>query len=266
MDSAYILALIGIAVVAIVVRTLVKRVVILEYERGVRFKNAAAAETLGPGVHWMLASSAVTRVDMRPTFLPIPGQELITADGVGVKLSIVAKYQVAEPVRILTSVANYRDALYTVLQLALREVIAASPVDAVLATRLDIGKQLLAIAGPKVAEYGLTLLEADVKDVMFPGDLKKVFSHVVRARQEGLAALERARGETAALRNLANAATLVEQRPGLMQLRVLQTLAQSPGNTVVLGMGGTPQTIPLQRGEAPPRPEVSPPTEDSEAG
>jgi hypothetical protein len=31
---------------------------------------------------------------------------------------------------------------------------------------------------------------------MFPGELKKTFTQVVRARQEGLAALEKARGET----------------------------------------------------------------------
>lgn len=60
----------------------------------------------------------------------------------------------------------------------------------------------------------------------------------------------------AALRNLANAATLVDQRPSLMQLRVLQTLGQTPGNTVVLGLGGAPQTIPLRRGELPPEPET----------
>ena len=47
---------------------------------------------------------------------------------------------------------------------------------------------------------------------------------------------------------------------------MLQTLAQSPGNTVVLGMGGTPQTIPLQRGETPPRPEVPPLTDETDAG
>ena len=258
MGPVYLISLIGVAFLAIIVRMQFDRIVILEYEKGVRYVDGATVETLGPGVHWVRSSSKVMRVDMRPTFVPVPGQEVITADGVGVKLSLVAKYQVAEPARALSSVASYQDALYTVLQLALREVIAAGPVDAVLATRLDIGKQLVAIAGPKVAEYGLTLLEADVKDVMFPGDLKKIFAQVVKARQEGLAALERARGESAALRNLANAAGLVEQRPARMQLRVLQALGQTPGNTVVLGLGGSPQTIPLRQ-ETAPKPEVSPP-------
>jgi hypothetical protein len=41
---------------------------------------------------------------------------------------------------------------------------------------------------------------------MLPGDLKAAFGEVPRARAEGRAALERPRGESAALRNLTNAA------------------------------------------------------------
>jgi len=48
-----------------------------------------------------------------------------------------------------------------------------------------------------------------------------------------------------------------------MQLRVRQALGQAPGNTVVLGRGGAPQTIPLRQ-EATPKPEVPPPPEDSD--
>jgi len=58
----------------------------------------------------------------------------------------------------------------------------------------------------------------------------------VTARKEGEAALERARAETASLRNLANAGRMVEDNPGLLQLRMLQQLASSPGSSVVLSM------------------------------
>jgi regulator of protease activity HflC (stomatin/prohibitin superfamily) len=69
---------------------------------------------------------------------------------------------------------------------------------------------------------------------MFPGELKTIFAQVVNARNEGLAALERARGESAALRNLANAAKLLENNPELRQLRFLQVLENKGGNTVVV--------------------------------
>jgi regulator of protease activity HflC (stomatin/prohibitin superfamily) len=257
----YVLAAALVAVAALMV---FRRITIFEYERGVRYRHGKAAGVLDPGVHWILPwVSSVVRVDVRPAFLAVPGQEVLTADGVGLKITLVAKYQVTDPQRALNAVAAYRDALYTQLQLALREIVGAAPVDAVLASRLDIGKQLLAIAAPRVAEFGVTVSEADVKDVMFPGDLKKIFAQVVRARQEGLAALERARGESAALRNLTNAAALVEQRPSLLQLRLLQTVGQATGNTVVLGMGGPPPTVPL-RPEAVPKPEIPPPPAEEE--
>ena len=75
----------------------------------------------------------------------------------------------------------------------------------------------------------------DLRDVMLPGELRKAFSEVLKTKQEGQAALERARGESAALRNLANAARLIEGQPALATLRFLQTLeASNAGQTFVM--------------------------------
>jgi hypothetical protein len=92
---------------------------------------------------------------------------------------------------------------------------------------------------------GLKLILADVKDMMFSGEMKKAFAQVVKAQKEGQAALEKARGETAALRNLANAARIMDDNPNLLQLRALQALAESGGNTLVLGLPGV--SIPLPK-------------------
>jgi hypothetical protein len=89
---------------------------------------------------------------------------------------------------------------------------------------------------------------------MVPGDLKRVFAGVVAARKEGEASLERVRAETAALRNLANAGRLVEENPGLLQLRMLQQVGGSSGNTVMLtmpdGVGGSAPTMPEKEAHA----------------
>jgi len=86
------------------------------------------------------------------------------------------------------------------------------------------------------------------------------FADVLKAKQEGQAALERARGESASLRNLANAARVLEGHPGLMNLRLMQSLstAQAAGNTLVLGMPGG--FVPLKSG--PPFPAATKPAED----
>ena len=87
---------------------------------------------------------------------------------------------------------------------------------------------------------------------MLPADLKRAFCDVVKAKQEGQAALERARGESASLRNLANVARVLEANPALMNLRMLQSLAsaQNAGNTLVLGM--LAGFVPLKNGKAAP--------------
>ena len=91
-----------------------------------------------------------------------------------------------------------------------------------------------ACAGP-LATIGVELLDVDIRDVMLPGELKRAFAAVIAARKEGEAALERARGETAALRSLANAGRMLDDNPGLLQLRILQEVGQSSGNTIVFG-------------------------------
>lgn len=98
----------------------------------------------------------------------------------------------------------------------------------------------------KIKELGLKLISVSLKDIMFPGKLKEIFAQVINARKECLAALEKARGETAALRNLANAAKMIDSNPNLMQLRLVQALGQSSGNTLILGMPQEGLPIPIK--------------------
>ena len=78
---------------------------------------------------------------------------------------------------------------------------------------------------------------------MLPPEVRRLFTEIERAKLEGLAALERARGENAALRSLANAAGMLKGNPELMNLRLLQSMATGKGQlTVVLGKDGLAAT------------------------
>lgn len=68
------------------------------------------------------------------------------------------------------------------------------------------------------------------------GGLRSAYAATVQAKQEGLAALERARAESAAVRNLANAASLLERHPGIMQLQLLQAVESGTGNRIVIAL------------------------------
>ncbi len=87
---------------------------------------------------------------------------------------------------------------------------------------------------------GVEVSRLAVRDLVVPGEQRKLLAQIVEARLAGQAALERARGETAALRNLSNAASLMRDNPELYKLRLLQELANSSGNTFVIDTEGRP--------------------------
>jgi regulator of protease activity HflC (stomatin/prohibitin superfamily) len=238
-----------------------RKVTIYEFERGLKYSRGRFAGVLEPGEYWIYAPrTRVERVDIRPAFVTIPGQEVLSSDGVTLRVSLAAEYEIADPEHAINSVEDFRGAIYLTVQLALRDVVGSTEVDELLASRATIGASLLDRTAPEVAKFGVRLLSVEMKDIMFPGDLKKMMAQVVQARKEGQAALEKARGETAALRNLANAARLMESNPALMQLRLLQQLGGSSGNTVVLGLPGTTTPLPIRgRGDELPPPEAAEP-------
>ena len=243
-----------------IVVTQIARTTVYEYERGLRFSRGRFRGVVRPGRYWhSRAGTRIQTIDVRPSRVIISGQEVLSADGVAVKASIAATIQVKDPERAILGAENYQAAVHTQLQLALRSIVSAVPVEALLQQRSEIPAQLKALAAPGLQTIGIELVEAALRDLTFPGELKKIFAQVVKARQEALAALEKARGETAALRNLANAAAMIDRSPSLMHLRALQVLAQQPGNTLVLGMQPGAAPIPLRDRAAELPSQVEPP-------
>ena len=217
---------------------------------GLLYHEGKFVEALGAGRHIRWGRHyTIDAQDMRKTSLLVPGQDMLTADNVGLKLSMLVTYQVIDAAKAAHETQNWRTDLYNAAQIALRAVVGGIAVEALLNLRFEIGTQLLARVRPEAAKIGIDVLAVEVKDVMFPADLKRAFAEVLKAKQEGQAALERARGESAALRNLANAARVLEGNPALMNLRLMQSLstAQSAGNTLVLGVPGFE---PLKNGKA----------------
>ncbi len=216
---------------------LFRRVTIFEYERGLVYEKGKYVKLLDAGSYWHNTyRTTIDKIDIRPRYQTIPSQEVLSKDGVAIKLSMAANIVVVKPDVAINSVNNYEEAFYLVLQLALRTVIGATEIDKLLEKRSELGKEIFKIANKEIEELGLKLTSIDIKDVTFPGPLKQTFAQVVKARHEGLATIERARGESAALRNLSNSAKLLKNNPALMHLRTIQSFNESSGNTLVLNL------------------------------
>ncbi|MEM9317065.1 MAG: slipin family protein [Pseudomonadota bacterium] len=192
---------------------------------GLYFRNGEFVGELQPGRCVIYGANInVQHVDTRPALLEIAGQEVLTRDQLVIKVSAVADFAVMDAAKAIRQSVNFRQAIYHEVQQALRGAVGAKNLEEVLTSRGALDAELLPAVQEAADALGLKVRAVVIKDFMLAGELKTAYADVIKARMESQAALERARGESAALRNLANAARSFESNPGLYQLRYLQTL------------------------------------------
>lgn len=226
MTTATVFLALAAGVAGLLAWACVHRVTVFEYQHALRFDRGRLTGVLEPGVYWILQPVTVIQlIDARPRSVTIPGQELLSADGVTIKVSLLLEVAVTDPARAVLDSADHDQFLYATAQAALRTAVGERDMETLLRTRGELAESIRAAVAPGVGKLGLDLRSLSVKDIMFPGALKEAFSQTARARQEAQAALERARGESAALRHLANAARMLDDNPSLYQLRLVQAAA-----------------------------------------
>lgn len=212
-------------------------VTVREYERVVRFVDGRVRDVLGPGRHrYRPRRTELHRVDVRPRTLTVAGQEMLTSDGVSVRVTVTLRVRVEDPALSVTESQEGVHDVYLAAQLAVRALVAGRSLDDVLAARTSLGADLVAQVATAAARVGCVVDEAAVRDVMLPGELRRAYAETTLARERGRAERERARTEAATLRSLANTARLLEQHPALLRLRTLQ-VAEQDSTELRLTMG-----------------------------
>ncbi|GIE36233.1 hypothetical protein Ait01nite_092780 [Actinoplanes italicus] len=240
--------------------------------RGLRYVDGRFDQVLEPGRYELprrrrfggrVAKVDVVQIDLRERELNIKGQEILTADKVAVRVNIITHFRVTDPVAAVEEVADYTDRVYSDVQLAARRSLASMTLEAILTNRNQLSEDILRDVEGVSAGYGVRIIRADVKDLVFPGNLQDVMNRVLTAQRlaeaqmveartkadrETLEATSRASAarlaaeadaeakriradaEVDALRRLADAAEAYTQHPALLRLRELETLGALGAN------------------------------------
>jgi regulator of protease activity HflC (stomatin/prohibitin superfamily) len=135
----------------------------------------------------------VVLVDMRARDLTIKGQEILTADKVAIRVSILVQFAVVDPKAALHAVANYEDRLYSDVQLAARRSLASMTLEDILTNRTRLSEDILREVKETATSYGVAIARADVKDLVFPGNLQEIMNRVLAAERMSQAQLVEAR-------------------------------------------------------------------------
>ncbi|HXH37301.1 MAG TPA: slipin family protein [Thermoanaerobaculia bacterium] len=207
------------------------------------FRDGTLHGVLQSGTYAFWRGAAVLRVvpvDLKEQVLDISGQEIMTADKVTLRLNALVSFRIADAMKSVAEVDSAPQALYRAAQLALREIVGARELDALLVSRDALSRELDEAVRPRAAALGIEIVAVGIRDVILPGEMKDLMNRVTEAKKAAEAALITRREETAAMRMQANTAKILESNPTLMRLReleVLEKVAEKSNLTVLLGDG-----------------------------
>ncbi len=168
-------------------------ITIKDSHRALWYEDGVMTRLLGPGYYEVPSSwnylfrrkpvFEIVLVDVRERDLTIKGQEILTADKVAIRVSIIVQFKVSDPVAALHQVSNHDERLYSDVQLAARRSLASMALEQILTNRNQLSEDILREVKGSAATYGVTILRADVKDLVFPGNLQEIMNKVLAAER-----------------------------------------------------------------------------------
>lgn len=206
-------------------------------EVALEYRDGELQRVLTPGAYRARRRSVLVRVDTRERIVPVAPQEILTSDGVPVRVTLAIQLAVVDAVAYTERSDDPIAVVYLAAQLALRTACAGLQADDLVGRTDALDTGVLTAAADAAGEpVGITVRSVAIRDVILPHEIRSAAMDLITAKARGQAKLEAARAETAALRSLANAGRLLDQHPALAQLRLVQEVPY--GAKVVLAVGG----------------------------
>lgn len=134
---------------------------------GLLYHEGRLSETLAAGRHIRWGRHyRLTLVEARRTLLQVVGQEVLTADNVSLKASVVLTLQVTDVAKSAQAADSHVAHLYSAAQAALRTAVSGVTMEALLSQRVAIGPQLRELIAPQAEAVGVTVHAVELRDVM----------------------------------------------------------------------------------------------------
>jgi len=150
-----------------------KRQTVLPFQRGVVFMHGHVEKILNPGRYWITPKRTMLLCDMRPKPFQIPTAELLTEDGMAVRISLVGEYRVANPASFLVESSDAFSALYLDLRQALRTAVGEFPSSVFLRENPQLVARVKELLVPRSAQLGIELTQLEVCEAVPCGWLRQ---------------------------------------------------------------------------------------------
>jgi len=183
----------------------------------------------GPG--WFFIVPFIDRItaviDQRIQTTEINAEQALTKDTVPVGVDAIVFWQVHDAERAALEITDYMRAIQRVAQTSLRETIGASLLSTLLSERRAADEQLKVTIGAKTAEWGVSCLSVEIRDVAIPLGLQDAMSRQAQAEREKEARIILGSAEFAVAEQFRLAAETYAGNPVALQLRAMNIIYET---------------------------------------
>lgn len=210
-----------------------------QWERAIVLRLGKLTAIRGPGMFAIIPfiDSVASWLDQRIQTTEINAETALSKDTVPVHIDAVVFWQIHDPERAALEIANYRQAITQVAQTSLREIVGSSLLSTLLADRKQSDVQLREEIGRKTADWGVSVLSVEIRDIGVPPALQDAMSRQAQAERERLARVLLGQAEQEIAQKFVEAADLYAKSPAALQLRAMNIIYETTkerGSTILI--------------------------------
>jgi regulator of protease activity HflC (stomatin/prohibitin superfamily) len=210
-----------------------------QWEKAVVLRFGRLRAIRGPGLFMIvpIIDTVAAWVDQRIHTTEFNAEQALTRDTVPTNIDAILFWQVHDAERAALEITDYRQAVLRVAQTSLREMIGASPLSALLAERKAADEQLKEEIGRKTAEWGVSAVSVEIRDVAIPAQLQDAMSRQAQAEREKAARVILGSAEEEIAQKFLRAAETYGHNPVALQLRAMNIIYETTkdrGTTILV--------------------------------
>jgi regulator of protease activity HflC (stomatin/prohibitin superfamily) len=150
-----------------------KRQVVQAFQRGVVLRESKVEKVLEPGAYWITPKRRLVLCDVRPVPFQVSAQELLTADGMGIRVSLAGEYRVVSPALFVSESSDSFATFYLELRQSLRIAAGEMSSQGFLSGQAQLTARMKELLLPREAQLGVEMTKLDVYEAVPLGWLRE---------------------------------------------------------------------------------------------
>lgn len=200
-----------------------------QWERAVVLRMGRLQAVRGPGMFVIIPfiDEVSSWLDQRIQTTEFNAEQALSKDTVPVDVDAVVFWQIHDPERAALEITDYRSAISRVAQTSLREMVGSSLLSTLLSDRKHGDEMLREEIGRKTADWGVTAISVEIRDIGVPAALQDAMSREAQAQREAAARIHLGQAELAVAQKFVEAADIYAKSPAALQLRAMNIIYET---------------------------------------